>query len=154
MKDEYYMTLALKEALKSYKKNEVPVGAIVVLHDKVIGKGHNLKETKNNPINHAEIIAIKKASKKIHDWRLNEAILYITMSPCPMCASAITQSRIKKIVVGAINPDSITKESTDIIFALNTSKPLVKIKEKVKETECLELLQDFFKKQRKKAKKN
>ena len=152
MKDEEYMQLALKEAKKAYQKDEVPVGAIVVLNDKIIGKGYNQKERKDDVTSHAELIAIRNASKKIHDWRLNEATLYITLSPCAMCASAIVQSRIKRVVVGALNPDLKNKEIVDLIFDINKEKPTVQITEKVLEKESLELLQSFFKKQRKKGK--
>lgn len=92
-----YIELMLKEAQKAYKKNEIPVGCVIVKSDKVIAKSHNLKERTKNCINHAEIIAITKASKKIKNWRLEECELYVTMEPCLMCCGAIIQSRLKKI---------------------------------------------------------
>ena len=91
MNDIYYMKEALKEAKKAYNAGEVPIGSIIVLNDKIIARAHNLKEKKNCATKHAEIIAVEKATKKINNWRLNDAIIYITMFPCPMCASAIQQ---------------------------------------------------------------
>lgn len=91
------MNLALEEAKKSYKKNEVPVGAVIVYKDKVIARAHNNRESKKSVLGHAEIVAIKKANKKLKSWRLEDCILYVTLEPCPMCAGAIIQSRIKTV---------------------------------------------------------
>ena len=98
-KDKYYMNVALKEARKAYLRGEVPVGCIIVLNDKIIARGHNLRETTGDILKHAELITIKKCCKKIGDWRLEDSVMYVTLFPCPMCASAIVQSRIKKIVI-------------------------------------------------------
>ncbi|MFW5790434.1 MAG: tRNA adenosine(34) deaminase TadA [Bacillota bacterium] len=102
--DNYYMDIALKEAEKAARKLEVPVGAVVVQSGQVIGRGHNLRETTQDPISHAEIIAIKAAADEIGSWRLEEADLYVTLEPCPMCAGAILQARIKRVVYGAADP--------------------------------------------------
>ena len=101
---EYWMKLALKEAEKAKIKGEVPVGAIIVKSNMAIAKGHNLRETKNNPILHAEIVAIQKAAKKLKSWRLNDCDLYITLEPCLMCAGAIIQSRLRHIFIATEDP--------------------------------------------------
>lgn len=100
--DIKFMKIALEEAQKAFKKGEIPVGAVIVKDGIIVSKAHNLKETKNNAIKHAEIIAIEKACAKLHNWRLIDCDMYVTLFPCPMCASAINQSRIKKIVYGTI----------------------------------------------------
>ena len=141
--DEYYMNLALKEAKKAYVKGEIPIGAIIIKNGKIIARGHNLKETKNNIIKHAEIVAIEKACNKIKNWRLIDCVIYITMFPCPMCASAINQARISKIVCGTI-PEYANKDTVyKIINDKNYGSP-VKIVENVMEHACAKLLKDFF----------
>ena len=102
MNDIYFMNEALKEANKAYNCGEVPIGAVIVKDNKIIARGYNLKETKNDASKHAEIIAINKASKKLSNWRLIDCTIYVTMFPCPMCASLINQSRISKIIYGTI----------------------------------------------------
>ena len=99
--DENYMKYALKEAKRAYSKNEVPVGAVIVKNGEIIAKAHNQKVSTKNIFGHAEILAIKKAANKIGDWRLNDCVMYVTLEPCPMCASAIQQSRITKIYIGS-----------------------------------------------------
>ena len=117
MKDnEYYMKLALKEARKAYKHNEVPVGAIIVSNGKIIAKGNNQRENSGDVTKHAELIAIRKASKKKKDWRLNDCTMYVTLFPCPMCASAIVQSRISKLVIGTSTMDLKNKEIVNLTF--------------------------------------
>ncbi|WP_297635323.1 deaminase [uncultured Clostridium sp.] len=100
-----FMELAIKEAEKAFNIGEIPVGAVIVKDGVVIGKGYNLKERLKNPMAHSEIIAINEACKEINDWRLNGAEMYVTLEPCPMCASAIIQSRISKIYIGTFNKD-------------------------------------------------
>ena len=101
---EEYMKLAIKQAKKAYNKGDVPVGAVIVKNNKIISKAYNKKEIKKSSIMHAEIIAIKKACKKLHTWHLDDCTLYITMEPCMMCCGAIEQSRIKNIVFAVENP--------------------------------------------------
>ena len=96
---EKFMKEALKEAKKAYKKLEIPVGAVIVKDGKIIARGHNLKETKEDTTKHAEIIAIQKASKKLSAWRLIDCEMYVTLEPCAMCAGAIINSRIKKVYI-------------------------------------------------------
>lgn len=103
---EYYMKIAIKEAEKALNNGEMPVGAVVVKNNKIIGKGYNKKEKTKNALMHAEIIAIQKACKKNKDWRLNYCELYVTMEPCIMCMGAIIESRIKKIYCGVENKKS------------------------------------------------
>ena len=147
-KDKYYMNLALKEAEKGYSKGEVPVGVVMVLNDTIIATGYNLKEEKNNVLNHAELIAIKEASDKLGDWRLEDIVMYVTLFPCPMCASAIVQSRIKKVVVGAPTMDSKIKQVGELIFEGNNTSPKVELIEHVLEKDCKNILSKFFQKQR------
>ena len=151
--DEYYMKEALKEAEKAFKRDEVSVGAIIVLNNKIIARGHNLREIKGDITKHAELIAIRKANRKIGDWRLNDCVMYVTLYPCSMCASAIIQSRIKRLVIGAPCKDLKNKKIVDLIFEKESEKPLIEIKENILEEECSNILQEFFKKQRKYGKK-
>lgn len=145
--DEYYMKLALNEAKKAYLKGEIPIGAVIIKDDKVISKGHNLKESKKNVIKHAEIVAIERACKKIGNWRLLDCVIYVTMFPCPMCASAINQARISKIVYGTI-PEYVEKETIyRILNDKNYGLP-VEIVENVLEYDCTKLLKDFFSEKR------
>ncbi|MBV1820653.1 nucleoside deaminase [Clostridium cochlearium] len=103
---KYFMKEAVLEAKKALNVNEVPIGAIVVKGNKIIGRGYNLVETLNDPLAHAEIIAIEQACKKINNWRLNECHMYVTLEPCPMCAGAIVRSRISKVYIGTFDPNS------------------------------------------------
>lgn len=103
---KYFMKEAVLEAKKALNVNEVPIGAIVVKGNKIIGRGYNLVETLNDPLAHAEIIAIEQACKKINNWRLSECHMYVTLEPCPMCAGAIVRSRISKVYIGTFDPNS------------------------------------------------
>ena len=141
--DEYYMNLALKEAKKANLKGEIPIGAVIVKNGQVVSKGHNLKESKKNVIKHAEIIAIEKACAKLDNWRLLDCTIYVTMFPCPMCASAINQSRISRIVYGTI-PEYVNKEVVDKILCDKNYGLPVEIVEKILESDCVKLLKDFF----------
>ena len=101
--DIYYMNLAFKEAKKAYKKNEIPIGVVIVRNNEIISKAHNLRDSKQIVTKHAEIIAIEKANIKLNNWRLNDCILYTTLEPCEMCDSIIKESKIKKVIYGAKN---------------------------------------------------
>ena len=136
--NEYYMNIAIKEAKKAYKYEEVPVGAVIVKNNKVISKAYNKKEKTNNVTKHAEIIAISKACKKQKNWRLDDCEIYVTMEPCMMCSGAIQQSRIKKIVYGIKNEN----------FGSTDQLKNIEIISKVCEKECKNLVQSFFKKRR------
>lgn len=139
-----YIEIAIKEAKKSYKKGEIPVGAVIVKGKKILSKAHNKKEKLKNPIKHAEIIAIEKACKKQKNWRLNDCTIYVTMEPCLMCCGAIIQARIKKIVYCVDNINfGYTKKIKEI---LNSKKIIV---EKINNNDEIEsMLKDFFKKKR------
>lgn len=146
--DERFMNEALKEAEKAYIKDEVPVGAVIVLNGKVVSRGHNLRETSNDPTMHAEIVAIRKACKKFKSWRLEDAILYVTIEPCTMCAGTILWSRIKKVVYGA---KDLKGGSLGTCFNLYEQPGLNHYPEVfggVLEKECSQLIKKFFKKKR------
>ena len=102
--DEKYMKEAIRQAKKAYALGEVPIGCVIVYDGKIIGRGYNRRNTDKNTLAHAEITAINKASKKIGDWRLEDCTLYVTLEPCQMCAGAIVQARISRVVMGSMNP--------------------------------------------------
>lgn len=140
---EKYMKIALKEAKKAYIKKEVPIGACIVYNDKVIAKAHNLRESKNISTNHAEIIAINKACKKLGTWKLEDCILYVTLEPCIMCSGAIIQSRIKKVVFGAKDPRFGAAGSYLDVFKYKFNHE-VEVIGSFMEDECSKLIKDFF----------
>ncbi len=146
--DEQYMQVAIEEAKKSLAMDEVPIGAIIVHQGTIISQAHNLKEHEKNAISHAEILAIQEACKKIGDWRLNDCTMYVTVEPCLMCAGAILQARISRLVYVVPNPKFGYVESIDQILqnSKNNHKVIV---EKMENEECLNLLQQFFQKRRK-----
>lgn len=148
MDDDYYMKEALKEAQKAYQKNEVPVGSVIVLNGKIIARGHNLRESTGNILKHAELIAINKASKKINNWKLTDMVMYVTLFPCPMCASAIVQSRIKKVIIGAPTKDKKIKQIVNMLFEGNNTSPKVEVIENILMKECQDILSYFFSKKR------
>ena len=147
---ERYMKLALVEAKKAFEIGEVPVEAVIVKDDIVLAKSYNKKEKEQTATSHAEINAINKASKKISNWRLNDCEIYVTLEPCPMCASAIKQSRIKKIYYGVSILDSNTKKIVEEILSKNDNNSLVFQEGNVLKKECLDILQKFFEQKRKK----
>ncbi len=149
MNHEFFMKEALKEALKAYKKNEVPVGAVVVKDGVVISRGHNLIRLTRNAAAHAEMIALKKASKKIGFVRLTGLALYVTLEPCPMCAGAILLSRLDSLIYGATDPKTGACGSVHTILNDKRNNHQVKITAGVLEKECAELLTGFFKEKRK-----
>ena len=142
--NEKYMKEALKEAQKAYKKLEVPVGAIIVKDGRIVARAHNLKETKNDTIKHAEILAIEKASKKLSNWRLIDCDMYVTLEPCPMCAGAIVNSRIKKVNIGAMDEKTGACGSKLNLLQDFNFDTKVDMESGILENECRELLQKFF----------
>lgn len=140
--DIYYMNLALKEAKKAIKYGDIPIGCVIIINNKVVSKAFNKKEFNNNPIKHAEIIAIEKASKKLNTWHLDECTLYTTMEPCLMCAGAILQSRISRIVYGLPNNNFGEVTSNNEVFKNNKK---IKIDGCICEEESKSLVQNFFK---------
>ena len=142
---EYYMKQALKEAEKAYKKLEVPVGAVIVKDGKIIARAYNQKECKNDTTNHAEILAIKKASKKLNSWRLIDCDMFVTLEPCSMCAGALIQSRIRKVYIGA--PDLKTGACGSVLNLLEdyTFNHKVEVENGILKNECESILKSFFK---------
>ena len=146
---EKFMKEALKEAKKAYDKLEVPVGAIIVKDGKIIARGHNLKETKFDTTNHAEIIAIQKASKKLKSWRLLDCEMYVTLEPCSMCAGAIINSRIKKVYIGANDEKTGAVGSVLNLFEDYKFNHKVEFEKGILKEDCENVLKDFFKNLRK-----
>lgn len=143
--DEKYMNIALQESLKSLKKNEVPVGCVIVKEGKIVAKAYNLKEKKSSALAHAELIAIAKANKKLKNWRLSGCEIYITMEPCPMCASAIKQSRIARVYYGVENENN--KISKKIFQGIENNNS-VEVIGGFREKDCKEIVQKFFRNKR------
>jgi tRNA(adenine34) deaminase len=149
MNHNKYMKLALKEANKAYKKNEVPIGAVIVKDNKVIAKAHNLRVKNNLTTSHAEILVIQKANRKLKSWRLDSCTLYVTIEPCPMCAGAIIQSRIKEVFYGARDLKAGVHSSVINLFELPFNHK-VEVKSGILEEESAKIISKFFKKIREK----
>ena len=147
--EEKFMREALKEAKKAYDKLEVPVGCVIVKDGKIIARGHNLKETKQDTTKHAEMIAIQKASKKLNSWRLLDCEMYVTLEPCSMCAGAIIQSRIKKIYIGTLDEKTGAVGSVLNLFEDYTFNHKVEVETGILKTDCENILKEFFKELRK-----
>ena len=150
--DEYYMQMALKQAEKARENNEVPIGAVIVLNNQVIGKAHNQVEMLHDATAHAEILAITQAAEFLNNWRLNDAVLYVTKEPCIMCAGALVNSRIKKVLFGA--KDNKFGGCGGLFNIHNCPESLhkFKIEAGLMEYECSFILQNFFRKKRIKIK--
>ena len=144
-----FMEFAKEEAILAMNKGEIPVGAVIVKNGVIIGKAHNLKETLNDSTAHAEILAIKEASKHIGNWRLNGAEMYVTLEPCSMCASAIVQSRLSKVYIGTFNKDMGACGSIINLLDNRGLNSFVDIKW-IYDEECSALLTRFFENRRKK----
>lgn len=134
MNDQYYMKIAYKEAKKAKNKNEIPVGTVIVRNNKIISKAHNKRDEKNIVTNHAEILAIEKANKKIKNWRLNDCILYTTLEPCEMCNGAIKAAKISKVVYAAKSQSMSNKDVEKI-----------QIEDNVLISECEKIIKELFK---------
>ena len=142
--NEKYMKEALKEAQKAYEKLEVPVGAVIVKDGKIIARAYNQKETKLDTTKHAEILAIQKASKKLKSWRLIDCEMYVTLEPCPMCAGAIIQSRIKKVYYGVSDEKTGAVGSKLNLFKDYKFNHNVEVEMGILTDKCKDLLQNFF----------
>ena len=138
-----FIKILLEEAKKAYNDNEVPIGSIIVKKNKIISKAHNLKETKNNVLCHAELLAINNACNKLKNWRLNDCILYTTLFPCPMCASAIQQARIKKVIYLNNSNNNFAQNISNEILSNKNSNHQVLIEKLDLEDD---LINAFFKK--------
>ena len=148
-KDIEFMKLALEQAKKAYKKDEVPIGAVIVCNDKVVAKGFNIREKRNDPTGHAEIVAVKKACKKRRSWRLEDCTIYVTVEPCSMCAGALLWTRIKRIVFGAFDAKGGALGSSYNLFEQKNLNHKAEITSGVLEEECSKIMKDFFKTKRK-----
>ena len=153
MPDEEYMREALSLAEKAFELGEVPVGAVAVWDGKIVGRGMNLRETDKNALRHAEIMAIDEACKNLGGWRLWKCDLYVTLEPCPMCAGAIINSRVKRVIYGASDPKAGSCGSLTNLFEMPYNhKP--EVVSGVLEEECSEILSRFFARLREKRKQN
>lgn len=142
---EEFMKIALLEAKKAFDKEEIPVGAIIVQNGKIIAKAHNLKETKNDTTNHAEILAIQKASKKLKKWRLTDCEMYVTLEPCSMCAGALINCRLKKLYIGTMDPKTGACGSVLNLLQDYKFNHIVECETGILKDECEKILKDFFK---------
>ena len=150
--DEKYMKAALREAKKAYKLEEVPIGCVIVQNDKIIARGYNRRNIDKNTLAHAEISAIKKASKKTGDWRLEDCTMYVTLEPCQMCAGAIVQSRLRKVVIGSMNPKAGCAGSVINLLQMKQFNHQVEMITGVLDEECSTMLSGFFQELREKKK--
>ena len=145
MTNDHFMQEALKEAKKAFNKNEAPIGAVAVLDGKVIARAHNLKENKNDPLGHAEILLLHKVSKKIKRWRLTGITVYVTLEPCLMCIGALIQSRVDRLVFGTLDPKAGACGS---LYDLSKDSRLnhhIEVTSGILQKECSEILKGFFK---------
>ena len=152
-KDSIYMKEALKQAKTAYKIKEVPIGGVIVHEDKVIARGYNKRNTKKNTLAHAEILAINKASKVLGDWRLEDCTMYITLEPCQMCAGAIVQARVKRVVIGSMNPKAGCGGSILNLLEMEQFNHQVEVERGVLEEECSTMMTEFFKELREEKKR-
>lgn len=150
---ERFMYEALKEAVKAAKKDETPIGAVIVRDGVIISRGHNEKELKNDPTNHAEIAAIRKACKKLNTWRLNDCDMYVTLEPCTMCAGAIIQARIGRLFIGAADPKAGAAGSVIDVLKVDRFNHRVEVSYGVLHEECSRILKEFFRELRKRKTK-
>lgn len=151
--DEKYMKQAIRQAKKAAALEEVPIGCIIVYEGKVIARGYNRRNTDKNTLAHAEIAAIRKASKKMGDWRLEGCTMYVTLEPCQMCAGALVQSRISRVVIGSMNPKAGCGGSVLNLLQMPQFNHQVEVERGVLEVECSSMLSEFFKELREKKKR-
>lgn len=150
---EKYMKAAIREAKKASALGEVPIGCVIVHEDKIIGRGYNRRIADKNVLSHAEILAIKKACKKIGDWRLENCVMYVTLEPCPMCAGAIVQARLPKVVIACMNPKAGCAGSVINLLNEKGFNHQVETEVGVMGEECSQMLTSFFKELRQNSKK-
>lgn len=150
--DRKYMRSAIREAKKALALNEVPIGCVIVHDGKIIARGYNRRNTDKSTLSHAEITAIKKATKKLGDWRLEECTMYVTLEPCQMCAGAIVQARIPRVVMATMNPKAGCAGSVINLLDMPGFNHRVYVTKGVMQEECKDMLQAFFKELREKKK--
>ena len=142
--DTTFMRAAIKQAQKAYEKNEVPIGCVIVHDGKIIARGYNRRNTDRSTLAHAEITAIRKAAKKLGDWRLEDCTLYVTLEPCPMCAGAIVQARVTECVIGCMNPKAGCAGSVTNLLEMDGFNHKVIVRRGILEEECSSMLKTFF----------
>lgn len=150
---DFYMKEALRQAKKAYALEEAPIGCVIEYQGKIIARGYNKRNTKKSPLAHAELLAIQKASKKLGDWRLEECTMYITLEPCQMCAGAIVQARIPRVVIGAMNAKAGCAGSVLNLLNVAQFNHQVEVVYGVMQEECSQMMSDFFRELRRKKKK-
>ena len=150
--DKKYMKEALKQAKKAYALDETPIGCVIVYEGKIISRGYNRRNVDKNTLAHAELAAIKKASRKLGDWRLEGCTMYVTLEPCPMCAGAIVQARITRVVIGCMNPKAGCAGSVLNLLQMDGFNHKVEIETGILEEECSQLMSGFLRELRKKKK--
>jgi tRNA(adenine34) deaminase len=146
--DEKYMKAAIRQAKKAEALMEVPIGCVIVHEGKIIARGYNRRNTDKSALAHAEVAAIKKATKKLGDWRLEGCTLYVTLEPCQMCAGAIVQSRITEVVMACMNPKAGCGGSILNLLQMDAFNHQVEVRRGVMEEECSAMLSAFFKRLR------
>ena len=151
--DEKFMKAAITQARKAYTIDEVPIGCVIVQNDKIIARGYNRRNIDKNTLAHAELSAIRKASKKTGDWRLEDCTMYVTLEPCQMCAGAIIQSRMKRVVIGSMNAKAGCAGSVLNLLQMQQFNHQVEITRGVREEECSQMLSQFFRELRKRKKR-
>lgn len=151
--DERYMKEAMRQAKKAWALEEVPIGCVIVYEDKIIARGYNRRNTDKNTLSHAELNAIRKASRKMGDWRLEGCTMYITLEPCQMCAGAIVQARIPRVVIGSMNPKAGCAGSVLNILEMEGFNHQVQVTRGVLKEECSQMLSAFFQELREKKKR-
>lgn len=142
---EKFMKAAIRQAKKAEQLEEVPIGCVIVFEDKIIARGYNRRNTDKNTLAHAELIAIKKASKKLGDWRLEGCTMYVTLEPCQMCAGAIVQARMDKVVIGSMNPKAGCAGSVLNLLQMSAFNHQTELEKGILEAECSAMLSNFFK---------
>lgn len=151
--DESFMKQAVKQAKKAYDKLETPIGCVIVHEDKIIARGYNKRNMKKNTLAHAEILAINKASKVLGDWRLEDCTMYVTLEPCPMCAGAIVQARVDRVVIGSMNAKAGCAGSVLNVLQEKRFNHQVELTKDVLHEECSSMLSGFFRELRERRKK-
>ncbi len=153
-KDEQWMQHAIQEARKAERMGEVPIGAVIIYNEEIIGRGYNQRETEQSALLHAEMVAIQEACQWMKSWRLEHCTLYVTLEPCPMCAGAIVQSRIPRVVYGAADKKAGCAGTLMNLLEEERFNHQAEVKKGVLESECASLLQTFFKQLREKKKRS
>ena len=139
-----YMKEAIRQAKKAYELGEVPIGCVIVYNGKIVARGYNRRNTDKNSLSHAEMNAIKKASKKLGDWRLDNCEMYVTLEPCQMCSGAMVQARIKKVYIGCMNPKAGCAGSILNLLQIPEFNHQLQIEKGIMEQECSDLMKNFF----------